>query len=150
VISIGFIGLGINKQLDLQTALTELGRVLASMQGWYEQRRTVQFWFIVAVAAICFLMALVLLVLARARRAPMPTWLALVGVVIVLGFVTIRAASFHHFDQFIGSRVLGLKWNWVLEMGGISIVLIASEWRRARAAHDLTRVGGVDTSDLRR
>jgi hypothetical protein len=23
-----------------------------------------------------------------------------------------------------------LKWNWVLEIGGISIVLIASEWRR--------------------
>jgi high-affinity Fe2+/Pb2+ permease len=106
VISIGFIGLGINKQLDLQTAFTELGRVLASMQGWYEQRRT---WFIVAVAAICLLMAVVFLVLAR--RAPMPTWLALVGVVIVLGFVTIRAASFHHFDHFIGSRAVGLKWN---------------------------------------
>ena len=140
VISIGFIGLGINKQLDLQTAFTELGRVVASTQGWYEQRRIVQFWFIVAVAAICLLMALVLLVLAR--RAPKPTRLAVVGVVIVLGFVTIRAASFHHFDQFIGSRVLGLKWNWVLEMGGISIVLIASEWRRRvvpRAATGETR-----------
>ena len=140
LISIGFIGLGINKQLDLQTAFTDLGRVVASTQGWYEQRRTIQFWFIVAVAAICLLMALVLLVLAR--RAPKPTRLALVGVVIVLGFVTIRAASFHHFDQFIGSRVLGLKWNWVLEMGGISIVLIASEWRRRvvpRAATGRTR-----------
>src|SRR5450631_116329 len=35
-VSILFLALGINKQLDLQTALTELGRVLAYDQGWYE------------------------------------------------------------------------------------------------------------------
>ncbi|HEY5216387.1 MAG TPA: hypothetical protein VIJ17_05790, partial [Pseudolabrys sp.] len=33
---------------------------------------------------------------------------------------------------FIGERILGFRWNWVLEMGGISLVLIASEWRRKR------------------
>ena len=63
----------------------------------------------------------------------MPTWLGLLGVILVLGFVTIRSASFHHFDEFIGSRVMGFKWNWVLEMGGISLVIIASEWRRRLA-----------------
>jgi hypothetical protein len=52
------------------------------------------------------------------------------GTVLVLAFVLIRAASFHHIDQFIGERILGFKWNWVLEMGGISIVLLGSEWRR--------------------
>jgi hypothetical protein len=51
--------LGINKQLDLQTALTELGRVLALSQGWYEQRQVVQFWFIAALAATCLLLALI-------------------------------------------------------------------------------------------
>jgi hypothetical protein len=129
-ISIAFVALGINKQLDLQTALTELGRVLATSEGWYEHRRVVQFWFIVAVGAGCFLLALILLF--TARLAPWPTWVALIGVVLVLAFVAIRAASFHHFDRFIGARILGLKWNWVLEMGGIAIVLIASEWRRRR------------------
>jgi len=44
--------------------------------------------------------------------------------------VLIRAASFHHIDRFIGDRILGLKWNWILEMGGISIVLLSSEWRQ--------------------
>ena len=48
---------------------------------------------------------------------------------VVLAFVLIRAASFHHIDRFIDARILGLKWNWVVEMGGISIVLVASQWR---------------------
>jgi uncharacterized membrane protein YbhN (UPF0104 family) len=127
-ICIAFVALGVNKQLDLQTVLTDLGRVIATSQGWYEQRQAVQFWFIIGVGVICLVLGLILLVMAR--RAPLPTWVALVGMTLVLAFVAARAASFHHFDRFIGTRLLGLKWNWVLEMGGISVVLIASEWRR--------------------
>lgn len=122
------IFLGINKQLDLQTALTELGRVFAYAEGWYNERRTVQLWFIVWVAAVCLAMTIALLVLAR--KAPPATWLALMGMSVLFAFVLIRAASFHHIDRFIGERILGLKWNWVLEMGGILIVVLGSEWRR--------------------
>jgi hypothetical protein len=42
----------------------------------------------------------------------------------------IRAASFHHIDRFIGSTILGFRWNWLLEMGGITVVLLASWWRQ--------------------
>jgi hypothetical protein len=36
--------------------------------------------------------------------------------------------------------ILGLKWNWVLEMGGISAVVFASEWRRrSRVVIDVAR-----------
>src|SRR6478752_323958 len=49
-ISALFLALGVNKQLDLQSALTEAGRVLASVQGWYAQRALVQLAFIVVVA----------------------------------------------------------------------------------------------------
>jgi hypothetical protein len=45
-IAILFLALGINKQLDLQTAFTEAGRVVAHLQGWYEQRRSIQLDFI--------------------------------------------------------------------------------------------------------
>ena len=34
--------LGINKQLDLQSLFTQLGRDMAVNQGWYEQRRQFQ------------------------------------------------------------------------------------------------------------
>jgi hypothetical protein len=124
-----FVGLGINKQLDLQTALTEFGRLAAFDLGWYEKRRIIQLWFVIAVAVVCTLFAIALL--RSVRNAPIPTRLALVGTTVVLAYVVIRAASFHHIDRFIGSQVLGLKWNWVLEMSGIATVMAASEWRRA-------------------
>src|ERR1700730_8691806 len=136
-ISIMFCALGINKQLDLQTAMTELGRIVANHQGWYNERQTVQIWFIVGVAIVCVLITCVLLTLSR--RAPPPTWLALVGTATVLAFVLIRAASFHHIDRFLGATILGLRWNWVLEMGGISTVIVASEVRRRRLKTRLAR-----------
>src|SRR4051812_44846770 len=46
------VALGINKQLDLQTALTEIGRILAREEGWYGERRIVQAAFLGSVAAI--------------------------------------------------------------------------------------------------
>jgi hypothetical protein len=119
-------------------AFTEIGRVLAFEQGWYSERQIVQVWFIIGVAVTCSLIAITLLILTR--NATAPTWLALVGTTIVLAFVLIRAASFHHIDRFIGERILGLKWNWVLEMGGISIVIISSEWRRFQLRPPIPRV----------
>ena len=84
--------------------------------------------FILLVAALCIVGALVLLILVR--RSPFPTWLARIGTTVVLAFVLIRAASFHDMDRFVNTRSIGLRWNWVLEIGGISIVLLASERRR--------------------
>jgi hypothetical protein len=129
-ISCLFLALGINKQLDLQSAFTEFGRILAQAQGWYAQRQVIQLDFILLVAVACLIAAFVLVILVR--HSPLPTWLALIGTAMVLCFVLIRAASFHHFDRFIGSQVLGLRWNWILEMGGISLVLLASQWRQMR------------------
>jgi hypothetical protein len=123
-----FLVLGINKQLDLQTALTEAGRVLAHLQGWYEQRRIVQTAFIGLVTITCLLLAATLL--AWMRRAPVSTWLALLGTITVLGFVLIRAASFEHIDRLIGESILGLRWHWVIEISGISLVLVSSQWRQ--------------------
>ena len=127
-ISVLFLALGINKQLDLQSALTEAGRVVANIQGWYAQRALVQLAFIVVVAIICTIAGIALVI--WARRARLPARLALVGTIFVLCFVLIRAASFHHVDRFISTEFLGLRWNWILEMGGIALVLIASEWQQ--------------------
>jgi hypothetical protein len=138
-IALLFIALGVNKQLDLQSALTDLGRIAAFEQGWYDHRRIVQLDFIEAVGAICALTALAMLFVARAASAP--CWLAILGTSIVLGFVLIRAASFHHVDVFINETALGLKWNWILEMGGISIVILAALWSHPvrLSFHDLGR-----------
>jgi hypothetical protein len=123
-----FVALGFNKQLDLQTALTEVGRAFAHHQGWYDQRQPIQVAFIVLIAVICLTAAIILV--RWAREAPFPTWVALLGSISVICFVFIRAASFHHIDRLIGGEVLGWRWNWILEIGGISVVLGASCWRR--------------------
>jgi hypothetical protein len=131
-IAIAFVALGTNKQLDLQTAFTEAGRVLANFQGWYDQRQPVQLSFIVLITIACLTAAVVLV--RWARQAPYPTWLALIGSISVICYVLIRAASFHHIDRFVGTEVLGVRWNWILEIGGISVVLAASCWRWRQAS----------------
>ncbi len=128
LIALMFIAFGVNKQLDLQTAFTEAGPIVAITEGWYAERQIVQIWFIAGVAIICILIGVGLLLLAW--DASIAARVALAGMVAVLAFVLVRAASFHHIDRFTGERILGLKWNWVLEMGGISLVLLSSEWRR--------------------
>src|SRR5690606_34451823 len=45
-----FIALGVNKQLDLQSWFTMVGRSIARQEGWYGQRRVVQAIFIAALA----------------------------------------------------------------------------------------------------
>jgi hypothetical protein len=122
--SVLFLFLGINKQLNLQTALTEAGRIFAHYQGWYEQRQLVQLAFIALIAVIGLISAVTLLI--WVRDAAVSTWLALIGTTLVIGYVLIRAVSFHYVDRFIGKTILGFRWNWILEMGGIGLVLLAS------------------------
>ncbi len=128
IIAFLFLALGINKQLDLQSAFTELGRVLASAQGWYDRRGLMQAYFVGLVSGCALTTAIALLFLLRG--APAPALMALIGTGFVLTFVVVRAASFHYIDVLIGSRVLGLRWNWILEIGGILIVLVAARWRQ--------------------
>ena len=129
--SVLLLVLGIIKQLNLLTALTAAGRVLARNQGWYEQRQFVQLVFIAVAAMTCLIAAITLLL--WARNSSIPTRIALIGTTMILGFVLIRAVSFHQVDRFIGERVLSLRWNWILEMSGISLVLFASQWRQVGA-----------------
>ncbi|MDQ0559952.1 hypothetical protein QO004_001734 [Rhizobium mesoamericanum] len=136
-ISLAFFFLGINKQLDLQSAMTEIGRMVAFSGGWYEQRRTVQVDFIAGAVAVC--LAGIPAIIFWTRKSPIQTWLALLGSTFVFAYVVIRAASFHHFDRFISGRYLGFKWNWILEMTGIVIVLLASEWRRVTVHRQLPK-----------
>ena len=119
-----FLGLGINKQLDLQSLLTEIGRVAARTEGWYGNRRTYQVLFIEALAVAAAGLVLVLLWIFRRSRPALK--LAVLGLTFTTTFVVLRAASFHHVDQLLKHRLLGWRWNWIIELGGIAIVAIAA------------------------
>ena len=113
--------LTMNKQLDLQSALTAFARCLSKAQGWYENRKWVQTSFILGLLAgsIVFLVALGVMMRRHLRR----TWCAVLGLVFLTGFVAIRAVGFHHFDILIKSDFAGIRINWLLELGGIGLIL---------------------------
>ena len=129
LLALGLVALGVNKQLDLQTALTELGRAVAVEAGWYAQRREVQKAFIVAVAAGALAVAAAAVVILR--RWPRATQVTVVGALGLLAFVVIRASSLHHVDLLLRSSFYGVKVNWALEMGSL-LVVIAGASGRAR------------------
>lgn len=114
----------INKQLDLQSLFTDMGRVLAKREGWYDERRTVQRWFVIAVAAAgataFFIMAW------KIRSILRENIVLLLGLTSLLTFIVIRAASFHHVDVLIGSELLGVRVNWILELTGIVLIAISA------------------------
>ncbi len=122
--------LGFNKQLDLQTALTELGRAAARAGGWYGQRREVQLAFVVAVGLSA--LAAAALALWTTRRTSPPVRVACAGFVALLGFVVARAASFHHFDLAISAEWQGLRVGSLVEIGALAVLIAAAEWQ-ARA-----------------
>jgi hypothetical protein len=48
-VAVAMACLCVNKQLDLQSLFTDIGRAVARHQGWYEQRRSFQKWFVLGV-----------------------------------------------------------------------------------------------------
>ncbi|WP_309667553.1 isopropylmalate isomerase [Tabrizicola sp.] len=116
--------LGINKQLDLQSFLTAVGRCDALAQGWYEDRRAIQRMFILVAIGVgaAGLLATGLLL----RETLARTGIALLGLGFVTIFVVTRAASFHHMDALINTWIGGVRINWVLELFGPLLVIAAA------------------------
>lgn len=116
--------LAVNKQLDLQSLFTMVGRCHAQLSGWYGSRHVVQEFFILAVAVAG---VAVLGLLARLLRGILHrVWPALLGIGFVCVFVLIRAASFHHVDGLLGSWAIGMRINWLLELPGPLLVAIVA------------------------
>jgi hypothetical protein len=124
VVAVVMAFLCVNKQLDLQSLLTDIGRVLSRQEGWYEQRRGFQRLFVVGVlaAAVGFGGWSIW----RFREFWKSHKLLAGGMLFLLTFIVVRAISFHHFDVVISTRVLGVRMNWVFELTGIFLVSLAA------------------------
>lgn len=117
-------GLALNKQMDLQTALTAIGRSVARQQGWYAQRRIVQFWFAFfasggAVLTLCVCWS-------RLRQFRQEQWLLFAAIVVLTVFIIARLVSFHHVDQLLGIRIGKAKLAHALELAAIVLFLVAA------------------------
>ena len=128
--AIFLVVLGINKQLDLQTLFTQIGRAVLTANGWMPERRQIQVDFMIGLTATAALVLAVALWVARRRiRA---YGLLFAGAACSTTFILARAASFHRFDRFLGTYVSGVKMNWALELSGIGM-MAAAAWTRRRA-----------------
>jgi hypothetical protein len=115
--------MGWNKQLDLQTLLTQVGRQMARDGGWYAYRKPVQVAFI----CICTLIGLVFLTLGLrfVRGRPRQYAIAYLGIVYLVTFIVIRAASFHRVDYLLFHLPVVGNWlNTILEVGGVCMVSV--------------------------
>ncbi len=107
----------------------ELGRSFASRHGVYEKRRVIQMIFLFLLAAVS--LAAVFLWFWMNRRNWREQGYMLVGSVFLVTFVLVRAASFHHFQEFFAFPLGGVRLHRVIELFAI-VWLAASASKRLR------------------
>ena len=113
---------GINKQLDLQVLLVEIGRPIAVKSGWYESRRIVQALFAFVLTGIAGLFAAMMVFLVR--RHWHDNLLALLGLLILCIYGIIETMSQSHVGFSLDSyEKWGFRLTDMIEMAGILLIL---------------------------
>jgi hypothetical protein len=125
--AVALLLLGINKQLDLQSDLTDIARAAAHSEGWYSWRRDVQGLFLLLMAIGTIAVAMILW--RWLRKATTSAKVAAMGLLILLAFIFLRAASFHHIDYWVTIPIAGLRSGWWLELLGIAVIGSAAACR---------------------
>jgi hypothetical protein len=131
-VAVGLAALCINKELDLQSLFTDIGRVASHHLGFYEQRRDYQKWFVLGTVAGAGIFAAWFVF--RHYRFWLRYKLLSSGLMFLMTFIVVRAISFHHFDMFLKSTLFGVRMNWALELGGILLVSLAAVAELAKPA----------------
>lgn len=116
--------LGVNELLDLQTLLTALGKAHAQANGWYADRRQVQYAFVIGLAVAAIVSGAWLLCTVRSMAPPVRC--AIIGFATIGIFIVLRAASFHHADEFLGSGFRTFNVGSLQELFGIALIAIGA------------------------
>lgn len=114
------LGLMVNTQLDLQTALNAATRCLSQIQAGSEDGHLVQLVFVVAIAMTGVNLIAVSFWLLRKHLRQIG--LALLGFGILIGFVLIRIVGINGADPFLNAQIGAVQMKWVLEMTGILLI----------------------------
>ncbi len=117
-----FLLLSINKQLDLHRLITEFGRNLAHKQGWYQYKHEIELIFMMSLLSLYLcLLALIYKKLSNFNKHQLA---AVLGVSCTILYALLKVFSFHHLDYWLTFTFDFLNFLWILEIGGIAIVLI--------------------------
>jgi hypothetical protein len=127
--------LGVGKQTNLGNRITSFGRMWASAHGWYSFRHPVQEDLITSILIGGGLLLVTTGWLLRHtfyRHGPL-----ILGVMGLLTYTAIRMVSLHDVDSLIYSRVYGIRWDWIFELGALLFIngaLVVAFPRRQRKA----------------
>jgi len=116
--------LGVNAMLQLDVLLTATMRAVARLDGWYAQRRVLQYQGLGGLALLVLLSwnRLRAAYVAAARDAA-PVAL---GLSLVLLLLLLRTVSAHGTDAVLNLDVLGYSLGRWLELGALGLVLLGS------------------------
>lgn len=120
ILTLLFVFLGMNKQLDLDGWFTETGRQFAIKQGWYDLRWQIQEPMVVGIAIIG--VSMLALVLAITRSLLPRHILAFVGTLLLIILLILKALSFHHLDNFLDRELASLQLGTIIEWIGMACV----------------------------
>lgn len=116
--------LGINKQLDLQMLLADVGRTTARTLGWYRTRKPIQIRAVALAASLS--LGLLGAVLFQLRRAPRSTWCALGGLLLLVGLVSVHLVSLHRLESTLHRPMFGLPLGTFMEIVAALVVLLSA------------------------
>jgi hypothetical protein len=116
--------LGICKQFNLPSAITEICRMQAHAEGWIQQRRVVQALVMVSIGA-CGIVAFMFLAKNIKLQFFHKHMLGKVAIGYLLVFVFFRSVSLHQWENMLSSTVFGLRVNWIGELAGIHAVFLS-------------------------
>lgn len=128
-LAVVLVVLGVNKQLDLQTALTGAARDVAKEQGWYAERRGVQ--VAVAVGALVVVAGLAFAAVRALRGEFARAWPAVAGIALIGAYIALRMTSIHEVDVVMVRGPLPAK-LWA-ELAGLGLIAVGARSARARA-----------------
>lgn len=122
VVILMLLALGINKELDFQVLLVEIGRPMAVKGGWYGHRR------IVLAVFACFLIGTIGIFAVGTvygiRRHWRENIFALVGLIILCAYVVFEATSLSHIGFNIDAdEKQDVRLTDLIEMSGILLIL---------------------------
>lgn len=121
VLAVSTAALGANKELDIQTLLIDLARMMAKSEGWYPYFRTVRNIFLVLAALVAGILGW-WLVRRYAKFIVQHRTLTL-GFALVLFYCMLRAADLDVVGMLVTTDPKGHGASWVIEVTGISLMI---------------------------
>jgi len=123
---IGLLAAGVSVELGMLNRLIDVGRSLASQQGWYHNRWLAQG----IIAGLVLVVVAALIVLAARRRAG---WyprdrLAAASLGALLGFIAVRGLSQHHLEVLLSAELLHIALGRWMELAMLSMLCSAATW----------------------